>query len=73
MHLYEDVFVGLRGYLSFGIDLGPVEDAGVVVKVAAGCQQTCFGEWLIRFDERDVLIDEALLGVGRGPASVYRR
>ena len=63
MHLYKDVFAGLRGDLAPGIDLGPVEDAGMVVEIATGCEQICFGERLIGFNGCDVLIDEALLRV----------
>lgn len=63
VHLHEDVFAGLRGDLALGVDLRPIEDAGVVVEIAAGCQQVSFGKRLIGLDRCDVLIDQTLLGV----------
>ena len=63
VYLHENIFAGLRRDLAFGIDLRPIEDAGMVVEIAAGSQQIRFGERLIRLDGCDVVVDQALLGV----------
>ncbi len=39
MHLDQDVFFVCLGDLPFGINLGPIEDAGVVIELAAGGKQ----------------------------------
>ena len=48
MHLDQDVFGGLRGDWVFGIDFGPVENAGQVVELASGGEKVGFGQRLFR-------------------------
>ena len=64
MYLDQDVFLGLRGDLPFGVDLCPIEHTGMIVELAPGDKQFRFGERLTRLDSRYVRIDQALLCMG---------
>ena len=61
MYSYQYIFLCLRRDLTFGINLGPVKDARVVVKMTLRREQLCFGKRSSGMNGRQILIDQSLL------------